>query len=229
MQRGGVPSPSQWDASHLFSFFRYYTLPISVPCPWTRTTKLNTLFLICFRNNTRRNHISYNGSACTMRFLNAVYHGLLVGLVPNTQKNGRLLLGVGRSISSERQEDGDEDDRDINVNTVQTDIVLSKEVLTIQRSLLNQIVEKRELASSTKDSVGTKEKDSFLFYGEMGEKNRKGRGKRETEQRGGQLREERRKGMGGKLLRVGGEDSSDDCCLLWTEEERGKREERRGE
>ncbi|THU64507.1 hypothetical protein C4D60_Mb01t27180 [Musa balbisiana] len=166
------------------------------------SAKLNTLFLICFRNNTRRNHISYNGSACMMRFLNAVYHGLLVGLVPNTQKNGRLLLGVGRSISSERQEDGDEDDRDINVNTVQTDIVLSKEVLTIQRSLLNQRWERRI------------EREG-------------GRGKREMEQRGGQLREERRKGMGGKLLRVGGEDSSDDCCLLWTEEERGKREERR--
>ncbi|CAL9072789.1 unnamed protein product [Musa textilis] len=113
--------------------------------------------------NTRRNHISYNGSACTMRFLNAVYHGLLVGLVPNTQKNGRLILGVGRSISSERQEDSDEDDRDITANTVQTAIVLSKEVLTIQRSLLNQIVERRELASSTKDSVGTKEKEPASY------------------------------------------------------------------
>ncbi|URD72103.1 Starch synthase [Musa troglodytarum] len=113
--------------------------------------------------NTRRNHISYNGSACTMRFLNAVYHGLLVGLVPNTQKNGRLILGVGRSISSERQEDSDEDDRDITANTVQTAIVLSKEVLTIQRSLLNQIVERRELASSAKDSVGTKEKEPASY------------------------------------------------------------------
>ncbi|CAL9064797.1 granule-bound starch synthase 2, chloroplastic/amyloplastic-like [Musa acuminata AAA Group] len=114
-------------------------------------------------SNTRRNHNSYNGSACTVRFLNAVYHGLLVGLVPNTQKNGRLLLGVGRSISSERQEDSDEDDREITVNTIQTAIVLSKEVLTIQRSLLNQIVERRELASSTKDSVGTKEKEPASY------------------------------------------------------------------
>ncbi|KAJ8498264.1 hypothetical protein OPV22_008816 [Ensete ventricosum] len=114
-------------------------------------------------SNTRRNHINYNGSACTVRFLNAVYHGLLVGLVPNTQKNGRLLLGVGRNISSERQEDNDEDDRDITVNTVQTTIGLSKEVLTIQRSLLNQIVERRELASSTKNSVGTKEKEPASY------------------------------------------------------------------
>ncbi|XP_074582158.1 soluble starch synthase 2-2, chloroplastic/amyloplastic-like isoform X2 [Curcuma longa] len=117
---------------------------------------------LCTRKITLK-HIDCNGSACTMRFLNAVYYGQSVDLVPINHRGRTPSGAVGRSSSNDRQEDNDKDVEDIHDDSLRATIRQSKKVLEIQRNLLQQIVERRKLISSIKDSVVTKEEqpDSY--------------------------------------------------------------------
>ncbi|KAG6537603.1 soluble starch synthase 2-2, chloroplastic/amyloplastic-like [Zingiber officinale] len=107
-------------------------------------------------------HSDCNGSACTMRFLNAVYYGQSLDLVLINHR-GKPSVAVGRSSSNDRQEDNDEDVEGISDDSLRATIRQSKKVLEMQRNLLQQIVKRRKLVSSIKDSVVTKEErpDSY--------------------------------------------------------------------
>ncbi|THU64508.1 hypothetical protein C4D60_Mb01t27190 [Musa balbisiana] len=103
------------------------------------------MVLVLLWSNTRRSHTSYNGSACMMMFLNAVYHGLLVGLVPTP------LLGFSSHLMQIVER------RELASSTKDSVGYSEKDGLLCRAAV--EIVERRELASSTKDSVGTKEKE----------------------------------------------------------------------
>ncbi|CAL9095999.1 unnamed protein product [Musa acuminata var. zebrina] len=111
----------------------------------------------------RLNCIDYNGSACTVRFMNAVYHGLSVGLVRINQMKGNPPGAIRRSSSAEGQEDSDKDDEDITDDALRATIKQSKKVLEIQKNLLRQIVERRKFVSSIKDNFVTKEEETVSY------------------------------------------------------------------
>ncbi|CAL9121616.1 unnamed protein product [Musa textilis] len=111
----------------------------------------------------RLNCIDYNGSACTVRFMNAVYHGLSVGLVRINQMKGNPPGATRRSGSAEGQEDSDKDNEDITDDALRATIKQSKKVLEMQKNLLRQIVERRKFISSMKDNVVTKEEETVSY------------------------------------------------------------------
>ncbi|WOK95615.1 soluble starch synthase 2-2, chloroplastic/amyloplastic-like [Canna indica] len=99
----------------------------------------------------RVNHVGYNGSPSTMRFLNTVY------------QRGKPLRAVGSGSSSDRLEDNDKDDENIRDDALRATIKQSKKVLEMQRNLLQQIVERRKLLSTVKDSAVTKEEEPVSY------------------------------------------------------------------
>lgn len=74
-----------------------------------------------------------------MRFLNAVYYGQSVDLVPINHR-GKPSGAVGRSSSNDREEDDDEDVEDIADDSLRATIRQSKKVLEMQRNLLQQVL-----------------------------------------------------------------------------------------
>ncbi|XP_008789825.2 granule-bound starch synthase 2, chloroplastic/amyloplastic-like isoform X2 [Phoenix dactylifera] len=112
------------------------------------------------RANTRLHCGDANASACNMRFLRAGGCKLLVGLSSSNRERGEALRAVGGSNLDEGQEEGsDEDVEDITDDALRATIRKSKKVLAVQRKLLQQIVERRELVSSIKDSVVNTEQE----------------------------------------------------------------------
>lgn len=71
--------------------------------------------------------------------MNAVYHGLSVGLVRINQMKGNPPGAIRRSSSAEGQEDSDKDDEVITDDALRATIKQSKKVLEMQKNLLRQV------------------------------------------------------------------------------------------
>ncbi|XP_020104470.1 starch synthase 2, chloroplastic/amyloplastic isoform X1 [Ananas comosus] len=72
---------------------------------------------------------------------------------------GKALQAAERSDNIEGQDDTDEDAEAITNDALRATIMKSKKVLAMQRNLLQQIVERRKVISTIKDSVIPKEQD----------------------------------------------------------------------
>nr|XP_029119566.1 granule-bound starch synthase 2, chloroplastic/amyloplastic isoform X2 [Elaeis guineensis] len=95
-----------------------------------------------------------NANACKMTFWRAGGCKLWISLSSSNRERGEALRAVGGSNDDEGQEEsGDEDVEDITDDALRATIRKSKKVLAMQRNLLRQIVERRKLVSSIKDSV----------------------------------------------------------------------------
>ncbi|KAG6495133.1 hypothetical protein ZIOFF_042924 [Zingiber officinale] len=101
---------------------------------------------------------SQNGTACTKKFLHVVYHGPFVYLLPIGRTHGRPSREVGRSNSTEGQEDIDANYEDTIHEPPVSVMKRSNSNLSMERDL---IVERREDLTSMKDII-TKENESTV-------------------------------------------------------------------
>ncbi|KAG6484524.1 hypothetical protein ZIOFF_053043 [Zingiber officinale] len=106
---------------------------------------------LCSSKITLKN-IDRTGSACTMRFPNAFYHGQSVDLVPINHR-GKSSGAVGRSGSNDIQEDNDGDVVYIADDSVARTMEQSKKVLEMQRNQLQQIIERGNFSEETESYV----------------------------------------------------------------------------
>nr|AAP41030.1 soluble starch synthase II [Colocasia esculenta] len=111
----------------------------------------------CVPVRCRLNCLDLHSRAGEFRFLRAGNGERHMGFTWRDRGTGRVLPAVGRKGAADGAEDGGEDDMgDVDVDgdeVLKATIEKTKRALSVQKSLLEQIVERRKLVSSMKESV----------------------------------------------------------------------------